>query len=286
MKNIVWLASYPKSGNTWFRMFLSNYLHDKNEPAKLEEIERPSISSSPTEFEGETGLNPFELYADEVDLYRPGVYRVLSETCSGPAGLIFKKAHDAFTLNRDGVPLFPKEVSRSAVYFVRNPLDVCVSYANHAYDELGNSIDFILNEKAELAGNRSGQLRQVLMSWSGHVQSWLNQDEIPVHFVRYEDMLNDASASFEAIVRFTGLDYDENKLNRALVNCDFRMLRQMEDEGGFREKFQQCRSFFWKGKAGYYRDFLNDDQIKRIVDYNHDTMLRFGYIDINGNLTI
>ena len=73
MKNIVWLASYPKSGNTWFRMFLANYLHERETPASLDEIEKTGISSSAPDFERETSLNPFELYADEVDLYRPDV---------------------------------------------------------------------------------------------------------------------------------------------------------------------------------------------------------------------
>ena len=66
MKNIVWLASYPKSGNTWFRMFLANYEQNAEKPLPLENIESPPIASSSVDFEEQTGLNPFELYPDEV----------------------------------------------------------------------------------------------------------------------------------------------------------------------------------------------------------------------------
>ena len=163
MKNIVWLASYPKSGNTWFRVFLSNYFEDKEEPVGLNELKKTSIASSPVEFEELTGLNPFEMYPDEVDLYRPDLYRAISnsETCED--GFLFKKTHDAYTRNKDGKPLFPKDVSIATIYFIRNPLDVCVSYANHESKSTERLLEFILNEKSYLSGKRSGQLRQILL---------------------------------------------------------------------------------------------------------------------------
>ena len=79
MKNITWLASYPKSGNTWFRIFLANYLSNSDNPISLDEIEQTPIASSAIDFEEIVGLNPFELTADEVDLYRPDIYQTLSK---------------------------------------------------------------------------------------------------------------------------------------------------------------------------------------------------------------
>lgn len=60
----------------------------------------------------------------------------------------------------------------------------------------------------------------------------------------------------------------------------------MEEENGFREKMQQCETFFWKGKIGNYKDYLTEEQISRIVEYNFDTMKAFGYIDKAGTLTV
>ncbi|MEL7588577.1 MAG: sulfotransferase domain-containing protein [Prolixibacteraceae bacterium] len=286
MKNIVWLVSYPKSGNTWFRMFLANYLKNTPEPVSLEEIELTPISSNAVDFDEIIALNPFELDADEVDLYRPDMYRALSEEAEKAGEISYKKTHDAYTLNMKGEPLFPAEVSVSAVYFVRNPLDVCVSYANHSAKEINHTFALLLNEEASIAGKKSGQLRQKLMSWKSHAESWKMQPSIPVHFVRYEDMQQKPMEAFGGIIRFLGLAYDEARLQRSIINSDFKLLQQMEQEKGFREKMQLCRSFFWKGKTGNYRDYLSEDQINRIVDYNRETMKEFGYLDAEGKLTV
>jgi len=286
MKNIVWLVSYPKSGNTWFRMFLANYLKNKPEPASLDEIESTPISSCATDFEEAIGLNPFELTAEEVDLYRPDLYRILSQQQEIGAEISYKKTHDAYTVNATGEPLFPKEITRVAVYFVRNPMDVCVSYANHSAGKIDSTLNLLLNEEAQVAGNREGQLRQKLLSWKSHVKSWREQTLIPVHMVRYEDMQQSPTATFGSVITFLGLEYDEVRLEKAILNSDFKLLQQMEHENGFKEKPQKSKNFFWKGKIGNYREFLSEEQVKRIVDYNYDTMKEFGYIDSEGILTV
>jgi hypothetical protein len=285
-KNIVWLASYPKSGNTWFRMFLANYLKNSLTPLSLEEIERTPIASNAEDFEEVSGLNPFELTANEVDLYRPDVYRFLSQNAVYEEEILYKKTHDAYSYNGHDVPLFPKELSKGAVYFVRNPLDVCVSYANHSAGKIEQTLRLLLNEKAQIAGKKSGQLRQHLFSWKNHVKSWQSQSEIPVHLVRYEDMKENPVAVFGSIIHFLGLEYDEDRLIRAIINSDFKLLQQMEQEKGFKEKMQKSESFFWKGKIGNYKEHLSETQIQELVAYNYDTMKEFGYIDAQGNLTI
>lgn len=286
MKNIVWLASYPKSGNTWFRMFLSNYLRNSDIPLPLEEITHTSIASNAVDFEEIVGLNPFELTAEEVDLWRPDVYRLLSNGFAKNGEICYKKVHDAYTINANKEPLFPGEVSKSVVYFVRNPLDVCVSFANHSTCNIEEKVVQLLDEDASLAGKKRGQLRQILKSWKNHIESWQSQSSIPVHFAKYEDMLQDPVDTFGLIVRFLGLEYEEQRLERAIVNSDFKLLQQMEEENGFNEKKQHCKSFFWKGRVGNYKDYLTKEQISRIVEYNYDTMKAFGYIDKDGTLTV
>lgn len=285
-KNIVWLASYPKSGNTWFRMFLANYLKNSVTPVSLEEIERTPIASDAIGFEEISGLNPFELTPDEVDIYRPEMYHYLSENEETEASILYKKTHDAYIHNAQNIPLFPKEVSKGAVYFVRNPLDVCVSYANHSAGKIERTVQFLQNEKAQLDGKKTGQLRQLMFSWKNHIKSWQHQNQIPVHIVRYEDMKQDPIATFGSIIRFLGLEYEEERLKRAIINSDFKLLQQMEQEKGFNEKMQKCESFFWKGKIGNYKEHLSEAQIQELVSYHYDTMKEFGYIDVQGNLTI
>jgi hypothetical protein len=267
-------------------MFLSNYLKNTAEPVSLEEIESTPIASNAIDFEEITALNPFELTAEEVDLYRPDMYRALSEEAEKAEEISYKKVHDAYTLNKNGEPLFPEEVSKSAVYFVRNPLDVCVSYANHSAKEIQNTFALLLNEEASIQGRKSGQLRQILMSWKSHVQSWKNQTLIPVHLVRYEDILQKPVETFGSIVRFLGLEYRQERLEQAIRHSDFKLLQQMEQENGFKERLQLSKKFFWKGKIGNYREYLSEEQIQRIMEYNYDTMKEFGYIDEEGRLTV
>lgn len=284
--NIVWLASYPKSGNTWFRMFLANYLTNSVTPVSLEEIERTPIASNAADFEEISGFNPFELSPDEVDIYRPDMYQYMSENEEAEAGVLYKKTHDAYIHNAHNIPLFPKEVSKGAVYFVRNPLDVCASYANHSAGRIERTVQFLQNEKAQISGKKTGQLRQIMFSWKNHVKSWQQQNQIPVHIVRYEDMKQDPIKTFGSIIQFLGLDYDLERIKRAIINSNFKLLQQMELEKGFKEKMQKCESFFWKGTTGNYREHLNEEQIQELVAYHYDTMKEFGYIDTEGNLTI
>ncbi len=284
MKKFVWLVSYPKSGNTWFRMFLSNYLRNSQQPISLDNIENTSISSNAVDFEEEMALNPFELSVEEVDNYRPDFYRSLAKNAVGVN--IYKKTHDAYTFNTDGYPIFPEDISFGAVYFVRNPLDVCVSYSNHSASEVSKTLKFILNRNAIVAGNKGGQLGQRLLSWGEHYKSWSEQTAIPVHIVRYEDMHQKPMETFGSIVKFLKLEYNEERLSRSIINSDFKLLKQMEKEQGFKERLQKCENFFWKGTIGNYKAYLTERQIEQIVSNSFEVMQLLGYIDSKGELTV
>lgn len=125
-----------------------------------------------------------------------------------------------------------------------------------------------------------------MFSWKNHIKSWQQQDQIPIHIVRYEDMKQDPITAFGSIIRFLELEYDEDRLKQAIINSDFKLLQQMEQEKGFKEKMQKCESFFWKGKTGNYKEHMSESQIQELVAYHYDTMKEFGYIDAQDNLTI
>jgi hypothetical protein len=92
--------------------------------------------------------------------------------------------------------------------------------------------------------------------------------------------------AFGSIVKFLGLEYDDDRLVRAIGHSDFKLLQKMEEETGFRERLQKCKSFFWKGEIGNYRNYLSNSDIERIVDYNSDIMKYFGYLSADKKLTI
>ena len=282
-KNIIWLASYPKSGNTWFRVFLTNLLYESDKPANINDLAETSISSSRKIFDEYTGLSSSDLTFDEIDRMRPDVYRMQSEELEG---LLFKKAHDKYYYV-DNQPIFPPDISKRAIYFVRNPLDVLVSFAYHSAKPVSkmieslNNTDYAFCDKNDKLQN---QLRQLLGSWSDHVKSWTEQIEIPVHVVRYEDMINDTLKYFKSAVEFIGLEKSEDQVKQALGKSDFSVLSAQELKEGFREKMIKSKSFFRKGQIGDWKNHLSEKEAGLIIDQHKETMLKFGYLDKKGNL--
>jgi len=173
MSGIYWLASYPKSGNTWFRSFLFNLQQDGDAPADINELSTGSIASARGWLDEVLGFDTAELHPDEVDRLRPAVYRWALRN----AEVGYHKIHDAYTLTQDGEPLVSREATRGALYIVRNPLDVAPSAANHWHLSLDETIARMGQHDMALARTHKGlpdQVRQKLQSWSQHVLSWVD----------------------------------------------------------------------------------------------------------------
>jgi hypothetical protein len=276
-KNIYWLASYPKSGNTWFRIFLANYLNKSNEPISINEIGTGSIASSRVMFDDVSAIASSELLQDEIDMLRADIYREFSKELKENS---YNKVHDSYILV-NGKPMFPKEISAGVIYFVRNPLDVVLSYANHSSIDIDKSIKLINSSKHKLAKSKKGlnnQLQQQLGSWSQHVKSWTEQKEIPVLIMRYEDMLDDTYNVFKKALEFLKLDFDETKFAKAIENSSFNVLTKLEEKDGFKEKPLKTEKFFNTGKSGNWKEVLNKEQINLIVENNREQMLKFNYL--------
>ena len=284
VKNIVWLASYPKSGNTWFRVFLSNLFSDSDEPASINDLHHTPIASSRQPFDEATGLPSSDLTFEEVDRLRPEVYRFQAKEAGE---LQFRKVHDAYTYLDDGSPLFPPDVSKAAIYFIRNPLDVLISFAHHSATEPEKMIR-VLNDPEKAFGRSPeklfNQLRQKLSTWSGHVKSWVDQQEIPVHAMRYEDMRRDPFEVFRKALKFLNLTVSDEKVRQALKNSDLSILQEQEKQQGFKEKMIRADKFFRKGKPGEWREVLTEEQVESVVSEHREVMRRFGYLDEDGEI--
>lgn len=283
MKGIVWLASYPKSGNTWFRTFLTNYLRDADQAAHINELDGGPIASARHPFDEAVGYDSGELTHDEIDRLRPEVYlrqaREANET-------LYCKVHDAYTFLPDGSPLIPPAATECALYFIRNPLDVAVSFAHHGgHDRFGRVIRQMAkaeNSFCDTDATETNQLRQKLLTWGGHATSWADAPGIRVLVLRYEDMKLRATETFGAAVRFAGFPDDPARLKKALEFSRFEELKKQETEHGFREKMQRAKSFFRKGEIGSWRESLTPEQATQIVADHGETMRRFGYLDDKG----
>lgn len=284
MKNIIWLASYPKSGNTWFRAFLTNLLRDNDEPADINRLEGSPIASSRGLFDKAVGIEAADLTHGEVERLRPEVYEYFSNQANETR---FLKIHDAYTYIDDcpDKPLVSLNATRGAIYIIRNPLDVAISFAHHSAISIDKAIERMANEKfcfSDNPGRLNNQLRQRLLSWSGHVLSWVEAPGLELHVMRYEDMHGNGEAVFMDAIRFAGLEFSPDRVRKALAFSDISEMQRQEKEKGFNEKPVHCRAFFRKGKDGDWRDVLQPGQVKKIIDSHGEVMKRFGYLDEKG----
>lgn len=283
MSKIVWLASYPKSGNTWLRVFLTNYLYNAETPASINELRVGHIASARNSFEELVGVEASDLTPTQIENLRPMVYRLYAESS---AETIFLKVHDAFLNISTGEPMFPSNVTQGVVYLIRHPCDVAVSYAHHNSHSIDRAIAYMNNPSHTLAGRQDGvdvQLEQKLLTWSQHARSWLDSG-LDCHIARYEDMHTQPLVTFGAIVTFVGLKYDAERLQRALEFSRFEELQRQEARDNFNERPPRAPNFFRQGKVGTWREILSASQVARIVDAHRDIMQQFGYLDAKGNV--
>ena len=284
-KNIVWLASYPKSGNTWFRVFLSNLLSEEEKPVNINDLHHTPIASSRILFDNASGVSSSDLTPDEIAELRPEVYRQVNREASD---LVFHKVHDAWGLTPSGKPIFPPDITKAVIYFIRNPLDVAVSFAFHSMKSSSSMIQELNDEKNAFCRKPSrlyNQLMQPLSDWSGHVVSWVDQSELPLIVLRYEDMLEETYGQFTSILDFLGIKTDETKIRAALKASSIHSLKKMEMKDGFKEKPLGMKSFFRRALPGEWREHLSKQDVKNLVYKQRVLMERFGYLTENNLLT-
>jgi hypothetical protein len=280
---IVWLASFPKSGNTWFRIFLANLAAGDDGPADINDLnERGGIASDRQAFEEATLLDSGLISLADIDRLRPRVYERIAERIAAAAEPEQRwiKAHDAYTFNSDGEPVLGRGAARAAVYLVRDPRDVAVSMAHHNNTGVDQVIETMGAPDSALCRSRLSQppqLRQQLLGWSGHVASWLEQTDLPVCLLRYEDMRAAPFAAFRAALTFAGREAGDDEIRRAIRHADFGELQRQEAERGFAERTSRSAPFFRAGQVGGWRDALTPEQVARLETDHGPMMKRLGY---------
>lgn len=298
---IAWLASYPKSGNTWFRAVAVAWRTGHS--VDLNQLSAPgiaTIASARPRLEAALGIPTSLMTDDEIDLLRPRVDDVIAGRWGPPrsefddedvaptgedprtssAGPVLVKIHDALYGGPTGEPIVSPSSTVGAICIVRDPRDVAVSYAHHygltherAVAVLGDP-DHVLSRSDR---GISHQVRQRLGTWSEHVTSWIDHSWFPVHVVRYEDCQRDPVATFTAALRFAGFDALPDDVAVAVDRARFDRLASLEAAGGFRERPDHADRFFRKGVAGGWRTELAAELVARVEADHGAVMTRLGY---------
>jgi aryl sulfotransferase len=289
-----YLASYPKSGNTWCRVFITELRRlagldsaEATATAQQEEQElrlnrdlaTGSIVSSRHWLDDQLGIDSSDLSWAELDKVRgrAGHQRALYAEC-----LRYHKVHDAFVSpDSAGRPVVPVEGCRGAVVVIRHPADVAVSLSHFFSWPLERCVAFLLDEQAGLcrSSKRGGQqVRQFMGTWANHVHSWLDQQQIPVLLLRYEDLLAEPQLQFSQLARFLELPAEPELIGEAVANTSFQTLRaKEEEEGGFHERPDGCERFFRSGRSGEGREQLTLEQLSALEAAFEQTLRRFTY---------
>lgn len=255
------------------RALLTNYLQNEHDPARINALIGNSIHLDRHLFDETMGIASAEMTHQEIAVARPIFHEELARQSNG---ITFTKTHDAFHCPIARRPLFTSTSGSRAIYIIRNPFDIIPSFAHHQEQGHDAIIALMANSNGSLPGG-SGQFTQYLGAWTDHVTGWINQNELPTLIVRYEDLIADAAATFETIVRFSGLEFDAAQVQRAVEHSDFETLSRDEQQEPFRERQPSAQSFFRMGKAGTGRGGLTQNQIAKIVADHGDLMFRFSY---------
>lgn len=275
MAGILWLASYPKSGNTWVRAFLANLFANQPGPLDINEFNRFAVSDQRVgEYETLTGRRYEEIEDEEVNRLRPQAQRMIA--ASRPETVLCK-THSRIAVLK-GSPTVEPSITTGAVYILRNPLDIAPSYADHFGIDLDAAIDCLCDANNHIP--RHERLTFVYLgSWQEHAPSWLDAPGLRPYFLRYEDLVRDPEGQFAGLVRFLGLPADRRRIARAVRFSSFGVLRRLEEQAGFVERSPNAERFFRQGRTGAWRDIYTPAQLERLVQGCRQGMRRFGYLD-------
>jgi len=279
---IIWIASYPKSGNTWVRSLLSAYLYSDNGSFDFSLLKHILKFPSKKKFEYFTKdfsnikkISEYWIAAqDRINLYNGNKS-------------IFLKTHSALcTLENNSFT--NKRNTQAVIYVVRDPRNVITSLSNHYSSNIEESFNFMTNNKKMITmGGEDLGICEILGGWSQHYQSWKNIKFAPVLIVKYENLIKNTNSSLEEIInfikKFIDIKVDNKKILKTVESCNFKNLRKMEQEEGFdeaaySEKLGKKVNFFNLGKENDWKNLLNPEIEKKIRTAFKNEMRELNYI--------
>ena len=275
MQKNIFLASYPKSGNTWLRSIISNFYNfDKDFSLNdLKSIPLLSIKKHFIEFENKVYINNNELHFDWISQNIIECQNILNNK---PNHLNIFKTHSVRHKN------FTNEtVNAGFIYIVRDPRDIVVSFKNFT----GNSFDKIIDEllfQKQLMINTNGA-KELLSTWELNVQSWLNYNSVPRLIIKYEDLKLNPKKIVLNIKEFLNkihrinINLNKRNIDKIIANTNFNNLKKLEDKNGFDEATKHAK-FFRSGISNQWKDILSYSQVKLIEKNLKSLMQYFNYI--------
>ena len=279
---IIWIASYPKSGNTWLRSLISNYFFSKNGDFDFELIKQ--IDSFPhSKF--------FRKYQDKFEKPEDtSMYWIKEQEKINLSNKnFFFKTHNALC-KINGNKFTDQKNTLAAIYIIRDPRNVVTSIANHYQISIKDALNFMKDKQRGIVEKENNRYTgfQPLLSWDLHIKSWTENTLYPTLILRYEDLILDANSTFEKVLNFiikvtnSKNDINQQKLKKCVENCRFSNLKKMEKEMGFDESMTNKKTgnkivFFNLGEKNNYKEILEDNIVSKINECFKNELKKFKY---------
>ena len=276
---IIWLASYPKSGNTWLRMFLKSYFLKPNEKFSLDSSINDTFK--PQAFPDQKILDDLKIDYNKFSEIAKN-WEAMQDYINLNNRTNFVKTHSAmctvgpykFTSTRN---------TKGGVYMVRDPRDVVISLSHHMglnHEQTFHHMSSSYNFENPWSGDKVYE-KSLMGSWSDHYKSWKNFKSCKILIIKYEDMVLDEINTFTKVINYLSeiddVEFDSNKLTKALKQTQFKELQKLEKTEGFQEK-GKGEFFFRKGKIGTWKDDVSTNIINKIEKLFKNEMEELGYL--------
>lgn len=269
-----WIVSYPRSGNTFMRALVANYLSGLDRPLSLQELHFSSYGEHVQEFWQELlGKPPLERSFEEEWGQREGYFAMLKAYLDGRTKVI--KSHVPY-IDVNGIPAFRLGADDRVIHVVRHPCDVAISSSHYYGVDMEEAIRRVNAENLLNHGHPANGY-EFIGSWRQHTQSWMACNAAPVLRLRYFDMVQDTVATLTRVVEFMGYPVDPIRIELAVDFSRFGRLREQEQGSQFVEN-ASATPFFRMGIPGKWTDTLTVDQARRVVNANADLMEQLGFM--------
>tara|TARA_B100000989_G_C19456756_1_gene434362 strand:+ start:96 stop:929 length:834 start_codon:yes stop_codon:yes gene_type:complete len=276
---IIWLASYPKSGNTWVRSFLSAYYFTDDGMFNFDLLDNFK------QFPSKDFINMKLSDPGEIVNYWHSIQDRLMENKK----IKMLKTHNALiSFNKTKFTL-PK-YSLGAVYILRDPRNLITSLKDHTDITYDEALRFMCNEDTILYDTSSGDYdaTHFISSWSTHYKSWTSDNNIKTMVIKYEDLETDCNKIFKDLVIFINKllknsdVINEEKLYNAIKSTNFKNLRKKEELGEFKESVISLKTnkkvkFFNLGFENKWQKILPDKIKSKVNDKFADDLKYLNY---------
>ena len=281
---IFWIASYPKSGNTWLRALLSSYYYSKDgffEQSLLKQI---------GQFPEKNHFNGFN-YNSQIVTDTSKFWIKAQEKINSDNKLRFFKTHNVLGAIENN-NFTNKRNTIGAIYIVRDPRNIITSIQNHYELDIDKALKFMLSEKKYIYDyHRENDYSdfQFISSWEKNYQSWIEQSIFPTKIIKYEDLNNKTFDTFKEIIEFIEITISsKNSFNRikaknSIQSTSFDKMREIENKKGFVESvlsknYSKKIPFFHLGPKNNWKNIFDQKYQEKLNSIFEENLKELKYI--------